>query len=493
MAATALRLRRPLKLTSSIINNQAHFSSAVQSIVAPCTTTIFHNSNLKHSLFKNVSQAKPIPGNMGMGFKIRGLSTRSSSSSKYDGLDSDQISPDAILFEGCDYNHWLITMEFPKDPKPSPEEMVETYVETAARVFGSVEEAKKKIYACSTTTYHGFQVEVSEEDSEKFKSLPGVVFVLPDSYIDPVNKEYGGDKYVNGTIIPRPPPVQYGRQGGRYNDRNREYNRPPPRGQFEQNNPPGGQGNYRGDRSSPANYNQAEMRNTSPGRQTDFSSPPSGAYNQGGGGGSYRQGVGGQYGQSRGGSYGDGSGGGYGQGAGGQYGQTGAGNYGQGGIGGGYGQGTGAQYGQGGGGNYGQGASGNFGQGGGGNYGQGAGGNYGQGGIGNYGQGGIGNYEQGVGGQYGQGGGASYGQGTGRQLGQISGGSDGQQAGGQQYGQASSGGYGQQAGGQYGQGFGSGSNQSSSQYGGSQVDQRSNDPRQQGTYEAIEDADAFKK
>lgn len=32
----------------------------------------------------------------------------------------------------------------------------------------SVEEAKKKIYACSTTTYNGFQVEVSEEMSEKF-------------------------------------------------------------------------------------------------------------------------------------------------------------------------------------------------------------------------------------------------------------------------------------------------------------------------------------
>ena len=33
----------------------------------------------------------------------------------------------------------------------------------------SSEEAKKKIYACSTTTYTGFQVECSEETSEKFK------------------------------------------------------------------------------------------------------------------------------------------------------------------------------------------------------------------------------------------------------------------------------------------------------------------------------------
>lgn len=32
----------------------------------------------------------------------------------------------------------------------------------------SVEEAKKRIYACSTTTYEGFQVLMSEEESEKF-------------------------------------------------------------------------------------------------------------------------------------------------------------------------------------------------------------------------------------------------------------------------------------------------------------------------------------
>ncbi|CAN1319137.1 Multiple organellar RNA editing factor 9, chloroplastic, partial [Linum perenne] len=32
--------------------------------------------------------------------------------------------------------------------------------------------------------------------------LPGVLWVLPDSYIDVKNKDYGGDKYVNGEIIP---------------------------------------------------------------------------------------------------------------------------------------------------------------------------------------------------------------------------------------------------------------------------------------------------
>ena len=83
----------------------------------------------------------------------------------------------------------------------------------------SLEEAKKRIYACSTTTYQGFQAIMTEEESEKFQGncihsiycsynsqikydtdfsvivwtgIPGVVFILPDSYIDPQNKEYGG-------------------------------------------------------------------------------------------------------------------------------------------------------------------------------------------------------------------------------------------------------------------------------------------------------------
>ncbi|KAL8188798.1 hypothetical protein R6Q57_029553 [Mikania cordata] len=492
MAANVLRLRRSLALSSAILNHSRHFSvlpSVTESSSSP--STVQQNP----SLF-DITQSKA------NNVLFRFISSRSiSSRSRYnnDDMDGDQISPDAILFEGCDYNHWLITMDFPKDPKPSPEEMVETYVQTAAKVLGSVEEAKKKIYACSTTTYNGFQVEVSEEVSEQFKSLPGVVFVLPDSYIDPVNKEYGGDKYINGTIIPRPPPVQYGRQGGRYNDRNREYNRPP-RGQFEQS---GGQGNYQRGHipSNQVNYNQGEGR-TYPqrdqgnyaqsgqrdfrGQGSNFTPPPGGGYNQGSGGG-YRQGTGGQYDQGRGGQYGQGSnvGESYGQGTGGSYGQSGDGNYRQGG--GNYGQGSGVgggNYGQGGGGggNYGYGQGG----GGGGNYGQGSGGG---GGDYGYGQGGDG------GGNYGQGGGGGgnfgYGQGGG------GGGNYGQGSGGGNYRQGGGGGnYRQGAGGNQGQQMGYGSNQTSPQYeenpGFSQVGERGNIHGQQGNYEIVEEAEAHK-
>ncbi|KAK3199414.1 hypothetical protein Dsin_022829 [Dipteronia sinensis] len=123
--------------------------------------------------------------------------------SDYSSRRSSSNEPrETIMLPGCDYNHWLIVMEFPKDPAPTREQMIDTYLNTLATVLGSMEEAKKNMYAFSTTTYTGFQCTVSEETSEKFKGLPGVLWVLPDSYIDVKNKDYGGDKYINGEIIP---------------------------------------------------------------------------------------------------------------------------------------------------------------------------------------------------------------------------------------------------------------------------------------------------
>ncbi|XP_057434305.1 DAG protein, chloroplastic-like [Lotus japonicus] len=198
------------------------------------------------------------------------LSIRSSQRNIPDG----EIGPDEILFEGCDYNHWLFVMDFPRDNKPPPEQMVRTYEETCAKGLNiSLEEAKKKIYACSTTTYTGFQAVMTEEESKKFEALPGVIFVLPDSYIDPVNKQYGGDQYINGTIIPRPPPIQYGRnqrrddrgsrpQDGRNHGPSQNY---PPRqnyGQTPQSYPP--QQNYgQASQSHPPqqNFGQAVQSN----------------------------------------------------------------------------------------------------------------------------------------------------------------------------------------------------------------------------------------
>ncbi|XP_010912635.1 uncharacterized protein [Elaeis guineensis] len=248
--ALSLRLRRALALSSSVLKFRS-FSSIAS----------FSSPPLPLSRPRAATGLLASPRTR-LYYRIQSLSFRSSSmlsDRRMDGGEERKISPDEILFEGCDYNHWLITMDFPKDPAPTREEMIETYIQTLAKVVGSVEEAKKRMYALSTTTYTGFQAVMTEEMSEKFRGLPGVVFILPDSYIDPVNKEYGGDKYDNGVITPRPPPIQYGRQG-RPRNQNRydrpNYNRPPPQG----NLPPGNQGYMQGDGRNYApqqNYSQA--------------------------------------------------------------------------------------------------------------------------------------------------------------------------------------------------------------------------------------------
>lgn len=50
------------------------------------------------------------------------------------GAGADQR--ETILLPGCDYNHWLIVMEFPKDPAPTREQMIDTYLNTLATVLG---------------------------------------------------------------------------------------------------------------------------------------------------------------------------------------------------------------------------------------------------------------------------------------------------------------------------------------------------------------------
>ncbi|KAL9671702.1 hypothetical protein QQ045_009273 [Rhodiola kirilowii] len=94
---------------------------------------------------------------------------RAAVDSDYSSRRSSSNEPrETIMLPGFYYNHWLIVMEFPKDPAPTREQMIDTYLNTLATVLGS------------TTTYTGFQCTVSEETSEKFK----------------------GDKYINGEIIP---------------------------------------------------------------------------------------------------------------------------------------------------------------------------------------------------------------------------------------------------------------------------------------------------
>lgn len=73
--------------------------------------------------------------------------------------DGDEITEDTILFPGCDYNHWLITVDFPKDPKPSPEEMVATYERICAQGLNiSIEEARRRFMLVAQLLIRGFRL-----------------------------------------------------------------------------------------------------------------------------------------------------------------------------------------------------------------------------------------------------------------------------------------------------------------------------------------------
>ncbi|RWW29381.1 hypothetical protein GW17_00006095 [Ensete ventricosum] len=216
MALASLRIRRAVALSSTLLRD-GRFFSAIPAF--PSSPSVPSLTDVSPVPFGDPRLRRPYS-------LIPSLSFRSSAplcSSRSGGGADDKFGPDEILFEGCDYNHWLITMDFPKDPAPTREEMIETYIQTLAKVVGSVEEAKKRMYALSTTTYHGFQAVMTEETSEKFRA----------SFLVHL---YSGDKYENGVITPRPPPIQYGRQD-RVRNQNRydrpNYNRPPPQG-----NPP---------------------------------------------------------------------------------------------------------------------------------------------------------------------------------------------------------------------------------------------------------------
>ncbi|KAL5542321.1 hypothetical protein UlMin_010031 [Ulmus minor] len=135
----------------------------------------------------------------------------------------------APLFPGCDYEHWLIVMDKPGGEGATKQQMIDCYVETLAKVLGSEEEAKRKIYNVSCERYFGFGCEIDEETSNKLEGLPGVLFVLPDSYVDPENKDYGAELFVNGEIVQRSPErqrrvepqPQRAQDRPRYNDRTR--------------------------------------------------------------------------------------------------------------------------------------------------------------------------------------------------------------------------------------------------------------------------------
>eukprot|EP00252_Welwitschia_mirabilis_P027133 TRINITY_DN91_c0_g1_i3.p1 TRINITY_DN91_c0_g1~~TRINITY_DN91_c0_g1_i3.p1 ORF type:complete len:366 (-),score=40.28 TRINITY_DN91_c0_g1_i3:337-1434(-) len=133
---------------------------------------------------------------------------------------SNRPPKETILLDGCDFEHWLVVMD-PPEGNPSREEIIDSYIKTLAQVVGSEEEARMKIYSVSTRHYYAFGCLVSEELSYKLKPLPHVRWVLPDSYLDPRTKDYGGEPFINGQAVPYDPKyhAEWVRNNQRCNER----------------------------------------------------------------------------------------------------------------------------------------------------------------------------------------------------------------------------------------------------------------------------------
>ncbi|KAL2462468.1 Multiple organellar RNA editing factor 7 [Forsythia ovata] len=105
------------------------------------------------------------------------------------------------LVGGCDYQHWLVVMHPPPHNYPQRDQIIHRYITTLSMALGSEEAAKKSIYSVSTKYYYAFSCEVPENLTHEIKSLPGVKWVLPDSYLCPDENGYGGEPFVDGEVV----------------------------------------------------------------------------------------------------------------------------------------------------------------------------------------------------------------------------------------------------------------------------------------------------
>ncbi|KAJ6847648.1 multiple organellar RNA editing factor 8, chloroplastic/mitochondrial-like [Iris pallida] len=208
------------KLASSI-----SFSSA--------SSVIRVQPNLLRSSFllrlRPVSTASALLLRLPAAAPFRGFSSRPTTSSLNDPSPnwSNRPPKETILLDGCDFEHWLVVVE-PPEPNVTRDEIIDSYIKTLAQVLGSEEEAKKSIYSVSTKHYFAFGCIVSEELSYKIKTLPKVRWVLPDSYLDVKNKDYGGEPFIDGKAVPYDPKYheEWVRNNARANERSRRNDRP---------------------------------------------------------------------------------------------------------------------------------------------------------------------------------------------------------------------------------------------------------------------------
>jgi hypothetical protein len=69
---------------------------------------------------------------------LRGFATGATSSSLNDPNPptwSNRPSKEIMLFDGCDFEHWLVFVDKPKG-NPTRDEIIDSYIKTLAKVIG---------------------------------------------------------------------------------------------------------------------------------------------------------------------------------------------------------------------------------------------------------------------------------------------------------------------------------------------------------------------
>ncbi|WCJ32245.1 Multiple organellar RNA editing factor 8 chloroplastic/mitochondrial [Euphorbia peplus] len=213
LAARSFLCRPPHKTIFSSLLHRSFSSATTPSAVARPA-----------ALFRSLRPLSAAINLASSGFISRSFSSQPTTSSLNDPSPNWSTRPpkETILLDGCDFEHWLIVMEKPEGD-PTRDEIIDSYIKTLANIVGSEEEARMKIYSVSTRHYFAFGALVSEELSLKIKELPGVRWVLPDSYLDVRNKDYGGEPFIDGRAVPYDPKYheEWVRNNSRANDRNR--------------------------------------------------------------------------------------------------------------------------------------------------------------------------------------------------------------------------------------------------------------------------------
>ncbi|CAH2036557.1 unnamed protein product [Thlaspi arvense] len=220
-------------ISRSILRRPAESLSRIFTRSFASSSPLANSLTASRSAFPVLNRSRPLVAGFSTILRAgqcsaRDLSTQATSSSlTYSNPNGSNRPPnETILLDGCDFEHWLVVVEAP-EPHLSRDEIIDSYIKTLAQVVGSEEEARMKIYSVSHRCYFAFGALVSEDLSHKLKDLPNVRWVLPDSYLDVKNKDYGGEPFIDGKAVPYDPKYheEWIRNNAKANDRNNRNNR----------------------------------------------------------------------------------------------------------------------------------------------------------------------------------------------------------------------------------------------------------------------------